>query len=153
MSSLDKTDRQILALLQHDAGLSASDIADRVGLSQSPCWRRINRLQEEGFINRKVALLNPEKLGLGIVVLVNVKLSAHGWKMLAEFEEAIVGYPEVVECYTISGGMDYVLRVVTQDIKSYEYFLRKKLLQLPHIQEAQSHITMTQVKYTTELPL
>ncbi|WP_027859026.1 Lrp/AsnC family transcriptional regulator [Marinobacterium jannaschii] len=150
---LDHIDRKILQLLQKDGSLSATEIADKVGLSQSPCWRRINRLQESGIIRERVALLDRQKLGLGIVVMVNIKLSSHGWKMLTEFEDAIVGYPEVVECYTITGGMDYALRVVTRDIESYEHFMRRKLLQLPHILEAQSYITMTEVKNTTELPL
>jgi len=151
--SLDNIDRKILQLLQRDANLSATELADRVGLSQSPCWRRINRLQEEGYIKNRVALLDRQKLGLSIVVFVNIKLSAHGWNMLNEFEAAIVSFPEVLECWTISGGMDYTLRVVTKDIESYEQFLRRRLLQLPHIQEAQSNITMTEVKNTTQLPL
>jgi Lrp/AsnC family transcriptional regulator len=88
-----------------------------------------------------------------VVAFVSIKLSTHGRNSLEEFEHAIVAYPEVVECWTISGNMDYILRVVTQDIKSYEYFLRNKLLKLAHINEAQSHISMTEVKNTTELPL
>lgn len=150
---LDSTDRKILELMQNNANLSATELAERVGLSQSPCWRRINRLQQEGYIKHKVALLDRQKLGLGIVVFVNIKLSAHGWNMLNEFEEAIVGFPEVLECWTMSGGMDYTLRVVTKDIESYEQFLRRRLLQLPHIHEAQSNITMTEVKNCTQLPL
>lgn len=110
-------------------------------------------MQEEGYIKNRVALLDRQKLGLSIVVFVNIKLSAHGWNMLNEFEAAIVSFPEVLECWTISGGMDYTLRVVTKDIESYEQFLRRRLLQLPHIQEAQSNITMTEVKNTTQLPL
>ncbi|MBY4676970.1 Lrp/AsnC family transcriptional regulator [Marinobacterium arenosum] len=153
LDTLDHIDRKILQLLQQDANLSATELADRVGLSQSPCWRRINRLQQAGYIRRKVALLDRQKLGLGIVVFVNIKLSSHGWNMLNEFEAAIVGFPEVMECWTMSGGMDYIIRVVTKDIESYEQFLRRRLLQLPHIQEAQSHITMTEVKNSTELPL
>lgn len=151
--SLDNTDRQILKWLQQDANLSASELAEKVNLSQSPCWRRINRLQEEGYIKHRVALLDRQKLGLSLVVFVNIKLSAHGWNMLNEFEEAIVSFPEVLECWTISGGMDYTLRVVSRDISSYEQFLRSRLLQLPHIQEAQSNIAMTEVKNSTQLPL
>ncbi|NRA19704.1 MAG: Lrp/AsnC family transcriptional regulator [Oceanospirillaceae bacterium] len=153
MQNLDTTDRKILALLQRNNNLSAADIAERVGLSQSPCWRRINRMQEEGIISGGVAILNRKMLGLKVVVFVHVKLSMHGWKLLNEFEQAIVSFPEVLECWTISGSMDFTLRVVTKDIESYEYFLRSKLLQLPHIKEAQSHFTMTEVKNTTELPL
>lgn len=153
MESLDKTDKVILELLQRDNTLSAAQIADKVGLSQSPCWRRINKLQQMGIIGPGVSILDRKKLGLNIVVLVHVKLSTHGWNMLSEFEEAIVSFPEVLECWTISGGMDYTLRVVTKDIDSYEKFLRRQLLQLPHIKEAQSHFTLTEVKNTTALPL
>jgi len=153
MQKLDNTDRKILALLQRNNNLSAAEVAEQVGLSQSPCWRRINRLQEEGVIRGGVALLNRKILGLNVVVFVNVKLSMHGWNMLNEFEQAIVSFPEVLECWTISGSMDFTLRVVTKDIDSYEHFLRRKLLQLPHIKEAQSNFTMTEVKNTTELPL
>lgn len=150
---LSAIDRRILRLIQHDADLSAADIAERVELSQSPCWRRIHRMQEEGLIERKVALLNPRKLGLSMTVFVNVKLSGHGRRYLAEFEEAITGYPEVLECYTMAGGMDYMLKVVAQDIAAYERFLRDHLLQKPHVQEAHSNIAMSEVKRTTELPL
>ncbi|ETI59161.1 Lrp/AsnC family transcriptional regulator [Marinomonas profundimaris] len=153
MEHLDSTDRKILQLLQHDGSLSATQVADNIGLSQSPCWRRINRLQQEGFIRSTQAILDRNKLGLGIVVLVNIKLSSHGRKMLDEFEQAIVDFPEVVECWTISGAMDYSLRVVSKSIESYEHFLRSQLLQLPHIQEAQSHFTMREVKNITTLPL
>jgi len=152
-SKLSALDRRILRLIQHDADLSAAEIAERVELSQSPCWRRIHRMQEEGLIERKVALLNPQKLGLTMTVFVNVKLSGHGRRYLAEFEEAITGYPEVLECYTMAGGMDYMLKVVAQDIGAYERFLRDHLLQKPHVQEAHSNIAMSEVKRTTELPL
>jgi len=146
-------DRKILRLLQHDADLSAAQIAERVELSQSPCWRRINRLQESGVIERKVALLNPTLLGLSMTVFVNIKLSAHGHNHLAEFEQAIVGYPEVLECYAMAGSSDFLLKVVAKDIASYERFLRDQLLQRPHVLEAHSNIAMSEVKRTTELPL
>ena len=150
---LSGIDRKILRLLQHDADLSAAEIAERVELSQSPCWRRIHRLQEEGLIERKVALLNPKRLGLSMTVFVNIKLSAHGRNNLAEFERAIVGYPEVLECHTMAGSSDYLLKVVARDIDAYERFLRDQLLRLPHVQEAHSNIAMSEVKRTTELPL
>ncbi|HEX8586639.1 Lrp/AsnC family transcriptional regulator [Pseudomonas sp. W2Oct36] len=150
---LSPIDRKILRLLQHDANLSAAEIAERVELSQSPCWRRINRLEEEGIIERKVALLNPAKLGLTMTVFVDVKLSGHGRKYLTEFEEAITGFREVLECYTMAGDMDFLLKVVVQDIASYERFLRDHLLQSPHVQEAHSNIAMSVVKRTTELPI
>ena len=152
-NSLSPIDRKILRLLQHDADLSAAEVAEKVELSQSPCWRRIHRMQEEGLIERKVALLNPRLLGFSITVFVNIKLSAHGRNNLTEFEEAIVGYPEVLECYTMAGGSDYLLKVVAKDIASYERFLRDQLLQRPHVLEAHSNIAMSEVKRTTELPL
>lgn len=150
---LSSIDRKILLLLQHNADLSAAEIAEMVELSQSPCWRRIHRMQEEGLIERKVALLNPKKLGLYMTVFVNIKLSAHGRSNLDEFERAVVGYPEVLECHTMAGESDYLLKVVARDIDSYERFLRDQLLQRPHVQEAHSHIAMSEVKRTTELPL
>lgn len=152
-SPLSPLDRRILRLLQHDADLSAAEIAERVELSQSPCWRRIHRLQEEGLIERKVALLNPRKLGLGMTVFVDIKLSAHGRRNLEAFEADVVGYPEVLECYSMAGQSDYLLKVVARDIAGYERFLRDHLLQNPLVQEAHSHITMSEVKRTTELPL
>lgn len=152
-SSLSAIDRKILRLLQHNADLSAAEIADKVELSQSPCWRRIHRMQEEGLIERKVALLNPALLGFSITVFVNIKLSAHGRNNLTEFEEQIVGYPQVLECFTMAGGSDYLLKVVAKDIASYERFLRDQLLQRPHVLEAHSNIAMSEVKRTTELPL
>ncbi|MDA8486392.1 Lrp/AsnC family transcriptional regulator [Pseudomonas resinovorans] len=152
-NALSPIDRKILRLLQHDADLSAAEVAEKVELSQSPCWRRIHRMQEEGLIERKVALLNPRLLGFSITVFVNIKLSAHGRNNLTEFEEAIVGYPEVLECYTMAGGSDYLLKVVAKDIASYERFLRDQLLQRPHVLEAHSNIAMSEVKRTTELPL
>ncbi|BAN49959.1 Lrp/AsnC family transcriptional regulator [Metapseudomonas resinovorans] len=152
-SPLSPIDRKILRLLQHDADLSAAEVAEKVELSQSPCWRRIHRMQEEGLIERKVALLNPKLLGFSITVFVNIKLSAHGRNNLTEFEEAIVGYPEVQECYTMAGGSDYLLKVVAKDIAGYERFLRDQLLQRPHVLEAHSNIAMSEVKRTTELPL
>ncbi|GLK89424.1 Lrp/AsnC family transcriptional regulator [Pseudomonas turukhanskensis] len=150
---LSPIDRKILRLLQHNADLSAAEVAEKVELSQSPCWRRIHRMQEEGLIERKVALLNPTLLGFSITVFVNIKLSAHGRNNLTEFEEAIVGYPQVLECFTMAGGSDYLLKVVAKDIASYERFLRDQLLQRPHVLEAHSNIAMSEVKRTTELPL
>lgn len=152
-SPLSPIDRKILRLLQHNADLSAAEVAEKVELSQSPCWRRIHRMQEEGLIERKVALLNPALLGFSITVFVNIKLSAHGRNNLTEFEEAIVGYPQVLECFTMAGGSDYLLKVVAKDIASYERFLRDQLLQRPHVLEAHSNIAMSEVKRTTELPL
>ena len=150
---LDEIDRSILQVLQRDAGLSNAEVAARVGLSASPCWRRIQRLEQDGAIRGRVALLDPGALGLSVIVFAQVKLSAHGRRALPEFEEAICQFPEVLECYTVTGDTDFVLRILTRNIESYEQLLRGRLLQLPHVGEVHSTIALTQVKYTTELPL
>jgi Lrp/AsnC family transcriptional regulator len=152
-ADLSITDREILKLLQSDADMPVADIAARVGLSASPCWRRIARLQKEGFIERRVAVLNAKRLGLGLVVFANVKLAKHQSTLLREFEQAIVAYPEVTECYTMTGNMDYLLRIVTADIQSYERFLREHLSQMPAVLEVHSSIAITEIKYSTQLPL
>jgi len=153
MERLDDLDLAILEVLQDDARLSNAAIASRVGLSPSPCWRRIQRLEQTGLIRARVALLDADRLGLGLVAFANVKLSAHGRQALPEFEQAIAQYDEVVECYTVTGEVDFVLRIVTRDTHSYERLLRDHLLQLPHIGEVHSTIALTQVKYTTRVPL
>lgn len=148
-----KVDKKILAILQEDATLSISEVASRVGLSQSPCWRRINRLEEAGLIKRRVALLDAKKLGLGVVVFVNVRLSGHEDQTLHEFEQAISAFPEVTECYTMTGTMDFLLRIIVKDIQGYETFFRNHLSQMPAVREVHSSVAITQIKNTTSLPL
>ena len=150
---IDSTDLRILDLLQRDASLASAEIASRVGLSPSPCWRRIQRLEREGVIRARVALLDPEALGFGVVVFASVKLSAHGRQALPQFEAAVKEYAQVMECYTVAGEVDFLLRVATHDMHSYERFLRDDLLQLPSVAEVHSLIAITQVKYTTAVPL
>jgi Lrp/AsnC family transcriptional regulator len=151
--TLDRFDRDILALLQQDASLSAAEIGVRVGLSQSPCWRRINRLEEAGLITRRVALLDRHRLGLDVLVFAMIKLNAHGRRSLPEFADAIRRYPEVQECFTLLGDMDFLVRIVTRDIQSYERFFFDTLSQLPGVQEVHSNIAMSEMKSTTALPL
>ncbi len=150
---LDKTDRKIMALLQHDGSLSASEVAERVNLSQPPCWRRIKRLEDEGYIERRVAMLNRKKLGLSLVIYTEVKLTANGRAAVGEFEDKIRSFPEVTECYVMMGRSDFLLRIVTKDIESYETFFRDHLSQLPGVQDITSAMALSEVKYTTELPL
>lgn len=150
---LDPFDKEILALLQEDASLSAADIGARIGLSQSPCWRRIHRLEEAGLVTRRVALLDRHKLGLDVLVFALVKLNAHGRRSLPEFSDAIQRYPEVQECFTLMGEMDFLVRIVTWDIQSYERFFFDTLSQLPGVQEVHSNIAMSEMKSTTALPL
>jgi len=150
---LDKIDRKILALLQHDASLSASEIAERVNLSQPPCWRRIKRLEENGVIQRRVALLDQRLLGLNVTVFARIKLSAHGKKSLPEFEKQISEIPEVLECHTVMGDYDFLLKIVTRDIDTYETLFRKKLSQMPTVREIHSNAALSRIKITTKLPL
>ena len=151
--SLSQTDIRILAMLQQDASLTAAEIADRVNLSVSPCWRRINRLEQEGYIEKKVALLNAEKLGLGLVIFSRISLAKNDEASLHEFEARVREYPEVVECYTVTGSADYFLKIITRDIKHYDRFLRRQLIQIPLVRDVNSNVAVTQIKYTTGLPL
>jgi Lrp/AsnC family transcriptional regulator len=150
---LSATDIKILTLLQQDASLTVAEIAEQVNLSVSPCWRRINRLEKEGVIGKKVALLNAEKLGMGLVIFARISLSQNDEASLHTFEERVRQFPEVVECYTVTGTADYFLKIITRDIKRYDQFLRRHLLQIPQVRDVNSNVAVTQVKYTTGLPL
>ena len=136
---MDRTDTQILDLLQQDANLTTQQIADRINMSQSPCWRRINKLEEQGVIDRKVTLLNREKLGMEVVVFATVNLTTQGRDNLEDFEREVRVLPEVLECYTMAGTWDYMLKIVVKDIRHYETFVRDKLTRLAHIGEVHSH--------------
>jgi Lrp/AsnC family transcriptional regulator len=150
---LDAIDYRILELLQVDASLTAVDVAARVGLSQSPCWRRIDRLEKAGVIQRRVALLDRQSLGLDVMVFVQVRFARGSRQSLADFEATIRAMPEVQECYMLMGEVDFLLKVVTRDVAGYERFLREKLSRIPAVQEVHSNIALTPVKATTELPL
>ena len=149
---MNKIDRNILKLLQEDSTLSTADIAERVGLSTTPCWRRIQRLEESGVIRKRVALLARDKLNLGVNVFVAVKTNQHNWEWLAKFSEAVNQFPEVVEFYRMAGESDYLLRVVVPDIPSFDTFY-KKLVQTTDLSDVSSSFAMEQIKYTTALPL
>jgi len=150
---LSPQDVQILQLLQTDATISTAAIAERINVSQSPCWRRINRLEEEGVIKRRVALLDRETLGMEVVVFTTVNLTSTGRQNLIEFERDIERHPEVMECYTMTGIWDYMLKIVTRSIRHYEEFVRNTLTASPSIRELHSHIAVTEIKNVTELPL
>jgi Lrp/AsnC family transcriptional regulator len=151
--ALDQLDRRLLRALQEDASLSTAELAARVGLSQAPCWRRIRRLEEEGVISKRVALLDRKTVGLPIIVFASIKLSAHGTTTLPDFDEAIRQFPEVVECYTLVGNTDYLLKIVMPSIEAYEKFFREKLSQLPAVRETNSAIVLSETKSTTALPI
>ncbi len=150
---LSKTDIQILEILQRDASTSTGAIAERLNLSQSPCWRRINRIEQAGLIRKRVALLDRRALGMEVVVFATVSLTAHGRQNLEDFESRIVDYPEVIECYTMAGIWDYMLKIVARDIAHYETFVRNQLTTDPVIRELHSHMAVTEIKNSTELPL
>lgn len=150
---LDDIDLRILDALQGGGNLSTAEVAKRVGLSQSPCWRRIRRLESIGVIRERVAILDTELLGFEVTAFASIKLSEHGRRALPEFEAAIEALPEVVDAYAMTGEVDYLLRVVTRDIRSYERLLRDALLNLPTVREVHSQIALSNVKRTTRLPL
>jgi Lrp/AsnC family transcriptional regulator len=152
-AELSKQDIGILNVLQSDASKSSSDVADLVGMSQSPCWRRINRIEQEGVIKKKVALLDRHALGMDLVVFATINLTTSGRQNLEEFEQSIENFDEVMECYTMTGIWDYMLKIIVKDIRNYESFVRDRLLCLPMIREIHSHIAVTEIKNTTELPL
>jgi Lrp/AsnC family transcriptional regulator len=150
---LDAYEKRILRLLQEDASLSNAEIAEKVGLSASPCWRRIDRLEREGFIKRRVALLDRRKVGLNAQIFAQVKLNAHGRANLDEFAAAIRDLPEVLECYVMMGSVDFLLRIVAPDIEAYEKLFFNRLSQLPGVQEVNSTVALSEIKSTTALPL
>jgi len=153
MTDLDPYERKILRELQRDASQTTAQIAERVGLSSSPCWRRIDRLEREGFIKRRVALVDRKKGGLDAHVFAQVKLNAHGRANLDEFSAKIREFPEVLDCYVLMGSIDFLIRVVAADIEAYEKFFFEKLSQLPGVQELNSIVALSEIKATTELPI
>ena len=152
-ASLDHIDRKILRLLQTEPDINASAIGERIGLSQSACWRRIQRLREDGVILDQPVVLDREKVGLTTMVFAHVKLTSHGRSNLSAFAAAVQSYPEVMDCYVVLGNVDFLLRIVTEDIKAYEQFFFEKLSQLPGIQEVNSSIVLSDTKHTTALPI
>ncbi len=151
--SLDAVDARILDLIQQDASLSVAEVAERVGLSSSPCWRRIKRLEEVGVIRRRVTLLNAARLGLDFEVHAEIKLALPNKANLDAFDAAVAQWPEVVHCATVTGGFDYVLRIVTRDIHAFDLFQREKLLALGLVSNVESRIVVRTVKDSTAVPL
>ena len=150
---LDAVGARILDLIQQDASLSVAEIAERVGLSSSPCWRRIKRLEEDGVIQRRVTILDREKLGLTFEVYCTVKLSLPTKENLETFEKAVALWPEVAQCATVTGAADYELRIVTRDMHAFDDFLRDKILSLGLVSNIESRIVIRSVKNVTAVPL
>ena len=149
---LDDMDIKILRVLQADATRPVADVGKEVGLSTTPCWRRIQKLEEAGVIQRRVALLDPAKINAGVTVFVSIKTDQHSLDWLDRFHAVVVDFPEVVEFYRMSGEVDYLLRVVVPDIAAYDAFY-KKLIAKIDISKVSSAFAMEQIKYTTALPL
>jgi Lrp/AsnC family transcriptional regulator len=149
---LDSTDRKLLTLLQQDATLSIAQLAEQVGLSATPCWKRIQRLEAEGVIERRVAIVNPELVGLGLTVFVAIEAGDHSPAWLDRFAAAVADMPEVMEAHRMAGDVDYMLRVVTTDLASYDKFY-KRLIAAVSPKNVSSRMSMERVKSTTALPL
>jgi Lrp/AsnC family leucine-responsive transcriptional regulator len=149
---LDKTDYRILNKLQNNARMSNTELADAVGLSPSPCLRRVKQLEADGVIKRYVGIVDPKAVGLPISIFVSVSLHSQQRTGLEEFEQRIQSYPEVMECYLMTGSADYLLRVVVPDLDSYERFLAEKLTRISGVANIQSSFALKQVVYRTELP-
>lgn len=152
MNTLDKFDCAILAALQADGTLSMSGLSEKVGLSSTPCWKRVRRLEEEGYIESRVAIVNRQKVGLPVTVFVSIKTTEHDEKWLNKFAAAVVALPEVLEFHRMSGNVDYLLKVVTTDIGGYDRFY-KKLIKAANLSGVSSAFSMEQIKFTTALPL
>ncbi len=149
---MDRLDRKILACLQEDASLSVAEIADRVGLSSTPCWRRIQNLEKAGVIRGRVALLDPALMNVGVTVFVGLKTNQHSFEWLEAFAKTVAEVEEVVEFYRMSGDIDYLLRIVVPDIAAYDA-VYKRLTKLAGLSDVSSSFAMEQIKYTTALPI
>ena len=149
---LDSIDRRILRELQADSTIAIADLAERVGLSQTPCWKRVKRLEAEGIIEKRVALVDRERLDLGLVVFVAVRAARHDEEWLTQFARGASSLPEVVEFYRMSGETDYLLKVIVRDIAAYDRFYKRLIATAP-LGDVSSSFAMEQIKFTTALPL
>lgn len=149
---MDDLDLALLQILQEDATLKVADIAEKVGLSPTPCWRRIQKLEEEGLIRKRVALLDAEKLGVGVTVFIAVRTNQHNAAWMKKFTAVVMSIPEIVEFYRMSGDVDYLLRAVVPDIAGYDA-VYKRLIEKVELVDVSSSFAMEQIKFTTALPL
>jgi Lrp/AsnC family transcriptional regulator len=149
---MDRLDRKILRLLQEDSTLAVADVAKKVGLSTTPCWRRINRLQEAGIIRARVALLERKAVNAGVTVFVAVRTNQHTAQWLGRFAKAVASFPEVMDCYRMSGEIDYLIRLALPDIEAYDTFY-KRLIAKVELSDVTSMFAMEEIKSTTRLPL
>jgi len=153
LGELDAIDLKILALLQQDASLSTADLAERVGVSQSPCWRRIQRLREEGYIKATVAIVDRQKLGFMMQIFAQIKMSRLTDEGRAELVRRLHAIPEILESYTVFGELDLMLKVIAPDVIWYQEFVFSVIMKLPGVQEVRSIVTLLETKSTTAIPL
>ncbi len=151
--NLDRYDRHILAALQDDGRISNQQLADKVGLSSAACWRRVKVLDEKGILKKYTALVSPESLGYDLCVLIMVTLIRHRQDHAIEFQQAVQGYPEVLQCFAVTGDADYVLRVIIQDMAAYDCFLNDKIFNLPGVNQVKSNFALREIKNETAIPI
>ena len=152
VKQLDRTDRKILAILQEDSSLPVAEIASRVGLSQTPCWRRIQKLRSEGVIERTVSLVRPDAVGLGLTVFIAIEARDHSPEWLDQFTRAVSAMPEVMDVHRMAGDIDYFLRVAVADMAAFDAFYRRLIDAVP-LKNVSSHFAMERVKSTTAYPI
>lgn len=151
--AIDAIDRKLLGELQRDASLSLADLAERVGASTASCWRRIRALEADGVLGRHVRLVDATRLGRGVNVLCHVRMKTHSAESTESFESFVASRDEIIECYSMSGDWDYLLRILVADVEDYSHFLMRVVLRHPAIATGSSHFALAQVKYTTAVPL
>jgi Lrp/AsnC family transcriptional regulator len=153
MFQIDEVDRRILRALQADASLSHAALAETVGASSTSCWRRIRALEEAGLLGPAVRLVDPQRVGRGVSVMLQVRMRSHAQPARQDFEAFVAQRPEIIECYSMSGEWDYLMRIVTADVSDYERFLMREILNHPNVATSASHFALSQVKYTTAIPI
>lgn len=151
--TLDRIDRLILMTLQDDGSLSVAELADRLGMTAPPCWRRVRRLKDEGYLQKQIWLVDPKRVGLDVIICATVKLATHDRAATTAFREQIGRFPEVLECYILLGGIDVLLKIRVPSVKAYEDFFYERLSQLPGVREVVSSVVLSEVKNTTALPI
>ncbi len=149
---MDKIDKRIIDLLQHNAGMTAREIAEEVNLTPTPCWRRMQRLESDGVITSKVALINPQDVNLSVSALVQIRTNRHSADWMEQFTKALDKFPEIIEAYRTSGEVDYMLRVVVPDMEAYDIFY-KRLIEEVDLYDVSTNFVMEEMKKTTALPL
>ena len=151
--NLDAIDRKLLSELQRDASLSHAELADRVGASTASCWRRIRALETDGVLGRHVRLVDPARIGRGVNVLCHIKIKNHSAETTEAFESFVASRNEIIECYSMSGDWGYLLRILVADVDDYNHFLMRTVVRHPSVATGSSHFALSQVKYTTAVPI